>query len=102
MSRPIGPYKDATVNMDRNTHLENATSEVGKNLLEQEVNFFAEIAKGDDASATLKDGTTITGENAVAYLKEKYQRAQRIFATLQELLQSRHQMLMGVIRNIGK
>jgi hypothetical protein len=94
-------YRQVLTHLDRHSEFETLAGRIGKTIARKEVEILKEISKGSDAKYSM-GGDTFTGEAALMALQAAYQRLQRVWSTFQSILQSRHQLMMEAIRNIGR
>jgi hypothetical protein len=88
-------------NLGSYTSLEELAGNVGNRIWKEEQDLLDVISAGKDAKFEV-GGKTYTGEAALTAAQASYQRIQRVWSTIQSIMQRSHQMMMEAIRNIGR
>jgi len=100
MSIGTAYYNTIRYNLDRDGAFSQDAKLVSENLKNREGKLLAQMSSARPTTTT-GDGKKLEGDAAITYLQHEFKRAQRIWEMFQQMVESKHQILMRLISRIG-
>lgn len=100
MSIGTNSYNTIQYNLPRAGSFSTDAQLVSGNLRKREGELLEQMSSPDPRAHTA-DGRSLQGDAAITYLQNEFKRAQRIWEMFQQMIESKHQMIMRLIGRIS-